>query len=131
MFPKPFVGIEGASLMGILTGLNKGGELVWGILEDSNEWLLEFSPNWALLKLSLVVSIGLEFFETLDSESELSVWILHNGLSVQCTSFEGGLSEVFWISYLGEEAKDWMETVVFFVRRWCHNIRLLAQKYLL
>ena len=76
MFPKSFVGIKGVSLMGILKGLNKGGELTWGIsstLIDSREQLLEFSPDWVLLKLSLIVWIIFEFFEMLDSESELSV----------------------------------------------------------
>ena len=44
--------------MDTLNGLNKGGELVRGIfsiLEDSNEQLLEFSPNKVLLQLSSVV----------------------------------------------------------------------------
>ena len=48
MFPKSFVGIKGVSLMSMLKGLNKGGELIWGIsltLMDFNEQLLEFLPT--------------------------------------------------------------------------------------
>ena len=62
--------------MGMLQGLNKGGEFVLWILEDSNELLLEFSPNWVLLKLPLVVWIRFELSDKPDSEYELLGWLL-------------------------------------------------------
>ena len=134
LFPKAFVGIKGVSLMGMLKGLHKGGELIWGVsltLMVSNVQLLEFSLDWVLLRLSLVVGERFELSDKLDFESKLSGWILHDDMSMQSISFEGGFSKVFWISYFGEEDEGWMETVVSFVRRLCHNFRLVAQKYLL
>ena len=84
------------------------------------------------MKLSLVVWESFKLFHKLDSKSELSNWILWDGLSVQSTSFEGVFSKVFWISYFGEEDESWMgiegwmELVVSFLRILCHNIRSVA-----
>lgn len=70
LFLKFSKGIEGVSLMGTFNGLNKGGELVGGIsltLIRFNEQLLEFSSNWVLLKLFLVVWERFELSDKLDS----------------------------------------------------------------
>jgi len=122
--------------MGTFNGLNKGVELIGGIsstLMGFNEQLLEFSPDWVLLKLSLVVWERFELSDKLDSEFELSDWVLQDGLPVQSTSFQGVFSKVFRISCFGEEdegwmaIKGWMETVVSFARILRHNFYLVAQ----
>ena len=102
-------GIEGVSLMGTLNELNKRGELVGGIsstLINFNEQWLEFFSNWVLLKLSLVVWEGFELSDKLDFESKLSVWILHDSVSVQMISFEGWSHKYFELLALEANGKS-------------------------
>jgi len=83
------------------------------------------------LKLSSVVWERFELSDKLDSESELSDWLLEDGLSTQSTSVEAEFSKVCWTSCFGEEDKGWVKITVFSMRRLCHKFHLVAQLNLL
>ena len=88
---------------------------------------MEFSLDWILFKLSSVVWIRFELSKMLDSKSELSGALLHDGLSAQSISLEREFSKVFFTSCFGMEDEGWIEIIVSLIRRLCNKFLLVAQ----